>query len=42
MAVDVILPALGAPKEGSLSLIDFPQNEKERIMACPPWAIVPA
>jgi hypothetical protein len=35
MAVDVIAPALGAPKEGSLSLADFPQNEKGRIMACP-------
>lgn len=35
MAVDVIAPTMGVPKEGSLSMADFPQNEKGWIIACP-------
>ncbi len=35
MGVDVVAPTMGTPKEGSLSLVDFPQNEKGKIIACP-------
>jgi hypothetical protein len=35
MGVDVISPAMGTPKENTLSLSDFQQSEKGRITACP-------
>ncbi len=35
MGVDVISPAMGTPKENTLSLSDFQQSEKGIIMACP-------
>lgn len=35
MGVDVISPAMGTPKENTLSLSDFQQSEKGVIMACP-------
>jgi len=35
MGVDVISPAMGTPKENTLSLSDFQQSEKGIITACP-------
>ena len=35
MGVDVIAPTMGTPKEDSLSLADFPQNQRGKIAACP-------
>jgi hypothetical protein len=35
MGVDVISPAMGTPKENTLSLSDFQQSEKRSITACP-------
>ncbi|MCX5906416.1 MAG: hypothetical protein NTY64_04295, partial [Deltaproteobacteria bacterium] len=35
MGVEVIPPAMGTPKEESLSLADFSQTEKGKIAACP-------
>jgi len=35
MGTDVISPTLGTPKENTLSLSDFKQSEKGRIIACP-------
>jgi len=35
MGVDVISPAMGTPKENTLSLSDFQQSEKGTITACP-------
>ena len=35
MGIDVISPAMGTPKENTLSLSDFQQSERGRITACP-------
>jgi len=35
MGTDVISPTMGTPKENSLSLSDFKQSEKGKIIACP-------
>ena len=35
MGIDVISPVMGTPKEGTISLADFPQTEKGKITACP-------
>jgi len=35
MRVEVIAPTMGTPKEDTISLADFSQNEKGKIVACP-------
>jgi len=35
MGIEVISPTMGTPKEDTLSLSDFQQSEKGKIMACP-------
>jgi len=35
MGIEVISPTMGTPKENTLSLSDFQQSEKGKIMACP-------
>lgn len=35
LGVEVVSPVMGAPKEDTLSLADFPQTEKGKIAACP-------
>jgi len=35
MGVEVIAPTMGTPKEDTITLADFSQNEKGKIVACP-------